>query len=97
MEWTAEQINEHLDKFLPIETCPIPDGEKVTIWCDSGEMETSGFAENTTYDELGLNALIAKSWILQSELDKLCEGKENHSSPSTIMEVHTNGRVGIGT
>lgn len=77
MEWTAEQINEHIDKFLDIDKNPIPKDAIVTIWCDSGKMETSGFADNTKFDEIGLNALIAKSWILQSDLDKLCEGKEN--------------------
>jgi hypothetical protein len=73
MEWTAEQINVHIDKFLSIETNPIPKGEIVTFWCDSGEADTSEFAENTTFDEIGLNALIVKSWILQSDLDKLCQ------------------------
>lgn len=73
MEWTPEQINEHIDKFLLINTNPIPKDAIVTIWCNSGDIATSGFADNTTYAELGLTALIAESWILQSDLDKLCK------------------------
>jgi len=67
MEWTAEQINEHIDKFLPIKTNPIPKSVIVTIWCDSGEMDTSGFAENTTFDEIGLNALIQGQRVKTTE------------------------------
>jgi hypothetical protein len=77
MEWTAEQMYEHIDKFLSMEADPIPDGKKVTIWCNSGDLSTSGFVENTTFDELGLNAFISEKWILQSELDRLCRKSRN--------------------
>jgi hypothetical protein len=75
MEWTAEQINEHIKKFHLIKDNPIPPNTKVTIWCESDSFSESGFADNVTIEEMGLELLIAESWILQSDLDKLCEGK----------------------
>ena len=78
MEHTSEQIYEHIGKFSPIgKAYLIPEGQKITFFCNSGDIATTGFAENTTYDELGLNALIVESWILQSELDKLCSEKKD--------------------
>ena len=75
MEWTAEQINVHIDKFLPIETNPIPPNTLVTVWCKAEDLSDSGFADNITVEEMGLELLIAESWILQSDLDTLCENE----------------------
>jgi hypothetical protein len=79
MEWTAEEINEHIDKFLDIATNPIPEDAIVTIWCEGENMEESGFADNTKFDDIGLNMFIAKKWILQSELDGLL--KKSYPNP----------------
>ena len=67
---TAEQINKHIDKFHDIYETPIPEGNKVTVYCDNGEDEV-GFLENVTADEMGIQALIAQKWILQSNLENL--------------------------
>ena len=77
MDWTAEQINEHIDKFTSIEDKPIPDNTIVTVWCDGGDfIRSKGYLDNITKDEMGFEALISRSWILQTELDKLCKSKK---------------------
>ena len=71
---TAEEIYEHKNKFYPCRVDgndTMPKGVKLTVWVDGGNFETQGYLENVTTDELGLEALIAKSWIRQSELEKL--------------------------
>lgn len=75
MELTAEEINKHIDKFLPVYTNPIPSKTKVTVWCEAESLADSGFAENTTIEEMGFELFIAKSWILQSDLEALHKGK----------------------
>ena len=55
MELTAEQINEHIEKFTPIykdgkEINPIPKDRKVTVWCEGTNEE--GFACNVTANEM---------------------------------------------
>ena len=47
----------------------IPENIKVTIFCKSENKE--GFLINILYDELGLEELIAKKWIIHSELENL--------------------------
>lgn len=49
----------------------IPDNVKVTVYCDDDDM-TRGFLVNLYHNELGLEELIAKKWILHSDLEKLC-------------------------
>lgn len=72
---TAEQINQFIDYFKDIydekgnEINPIPEGVKLTVWCEGNGLK--GFIHDSTSRELGLEALIAKKWILQSELEKL--------------------------
>ena len=72
----AEEINKYIEYFIPIynengeQINPMPENTKITVWCDDGRGE-DGFAYNTTTLDLGLNAFIAKSWILQSELERL--------------------------
>lgn len=78
-ELSVEEISKHISKFNQIydengnEINPIPEGVKITVYCKSDQDE--GFADNVTRAELGLNALIARSWILEDELRKLCEEK----------------------
>ena len=48
---------------------PIPDNVELTIFCKGLNYE--GFIIKTKSDEIGLEALIAKKWILHSELEKL--------------------------
>ena len=65
---------DNLDKFTDIysegkEENKIPDNIKLTVFCQGSNDE--GFLINVTSDELGLEALIAKKWILHSELEKL--------------------------
>ena len=80
MEFTAEKIQEHIDKFTPFYDKDgkntMPKDKKLTVWCEAETMSDSGFAENVFFNELGLAALIAKSWILQSELEALILTKE---------------------
>lgn len=73
---TVEKINQFIGKFKEVydekgeEINPIPDNVKLTVYCDNDEDER-GFLENVTSDKMGLEALIAQKWILQSELDEL--------------------------
>ena len=74
IDYTADQVYTFISRFTPIYehgkvTNPIPDGVKITVFCEG--REESGFVENITHDEMGIEKLIAKSWILQSELDDL--------------------------
>ncbi len=77
MEYTAQQMNKHIKFFTPIygsngeEANPMPDGVKLTVYCEGSDYDDRGFAENVTTKELGINAFIAKSWILQTHLDEL--------------------------
>lgn len=71
----AEEINKYIEHFKPIykngeEINPLPENIKITVWCDDGRGE-EGFAYNTTTSNMGLNLFIAKSWILQSDLERL--------------------------
>jgi len=71
------QLQKALDKSTNIynsecdEVNPIPKGVLVTVYCKGSSHETTGFIENVTKSELGLEELIARKWILQSDLDKL--------------------------
>jgi len=64
----------HLDKFTDIypengQENKMPDNVKLTVYCKGNTMK--GFLINMRSDELGLEAFIAKKWILHSELEKL--------------------------
>lgn len=77
-EPTTEQIHQHLSQFTEIwkdgeEENPIPEGVKVTVYCDGGSFDTRGYVWNVTDRELGLEALVARAWILQSDLEKLLQ------------------------
>lgn len=74
---TAEQINKYIGHFKPIyengkEINPMPKNTKITVWCDN-EQGDDGFAYDTTTLDMGINCFIAKSWILQSDLEKLAQ------------------------
>lgn len=78
MEYIAEEIFDHIDKFKMIwadngndEINPIPKNARVTIYVKSNNCDIEGFIEDTSYKDAGIDLLIAKSWILQSELDVL--------------------------
>ena len=71
---------DHLDKFTDIYPKEknayglrwenkMPENVKLTVYCKGTNDE--GFLINMTSDELGLEALIAKSWIIHSELEAL--------------------------
>lgn len=71
---------EHLDSFTDIYPDEksedglylenkIPDKVKLTVYCNGTNED--GFLVNKTSDDLGLQALIAKKWIIHSELEKL--------------------------
>jgi hypothetical protein len=74
----AEQIIKYIDSFTNIydkdgnEVNPIPEDKRVTVYCSNGG-DTKGFIENSLKKHLGFEALIAKSWILHSELKKLAK------------------------
>lgn len=69
-----KDLYRHLDKFTPIyhegqEVNPIPEDVKVTIFCEGSDDE--GFLEDIYRKDGGITLLIAKSWILQTDLDQL--------------------------
>ena len=81
---TKEEIEEnkvvqlcydHLDKFIDIypkdKNCEnkMPKDVKLTVYCE--HPEETGFVINVKYDELGIQAFIAKKWIIHSELERL--------------------------
>ena len=64
----------YLDNFKNIyidgkEENPIPKHVKLTVFCKSSDNE--GFLINLEENQLGIEALIAKKWILHSELEKI--------------------------
>ena len=74
MEYTTEQINEHINKFTPVykngkTVNPMPNNVKVTARYEFTNDE--GFVCNLTKDEMGLTALVVKSWIFEDDLQKL--------------------------
>ena len=71
---------DHLDKFVDIFPKErnadglrwenkMPQNVKLTVYCEYPDDE--GFVLNVTFDELGLYALIARKWIIHSELEVL--------------------------
>jgi len=90
MDLTAEQINEHIDKFTDIykdgkEMNPMPDDVNITVWCKSDS--ECGFAYNTTTDEMGLEAFIAKKWILHENLLRAVGERSSEESALPISDV----------
>jgi hypothetical protein len=77
MEPSAEQINQFYDHFILMydesgkEINPLPQNQKLTIWCESNDGEEAGFAYDVAFNEMGLELFIAKSWIQQDKLDEL--------------------------
>ena len=72
----AYEITKFIDKFTKINSLKdIPVGVNLTIALGLGT-EDRGFVENVKVGELGIMLLIAKSYILQSELDKLFNQKK---------------------
>lgn len=55
---------------------PLPENVPLTVYCKGGNSGDEGFAENLTSDKLGIAAFIAKSWILQSDLDELLKQQD---------------------
>lgn len=69
-----------LDKFTDIysegkEVNQIPDNVKLTVFCQGSNDE--GFLINVTSDELGIEALIARKWIIHTELEEIIGDKIN--------------------
>lgn len=69
-----------LDKFTDIysegkEVNQIPDNVKLTVFCQGSNDE--GFLINVTSDELGIEALIARKWIIHTELEEMIGEKTN--------------------
>ena len=66
--------HDNLDKFTDIylengEENEMPENVKLTVYCKGTHDE--GFIINMRSDEIGLEAFIAKKWIIHSELEKL--------------------------
>lgn len=51
----------------------MPDNIKLTVFCEVNRDE--GFLVNKTTSELGIEALVARKWIIHSELEKLTKCK----------------------
>ncbi|WP_159467979.1 hypothetical protein [Dyadobacter sp. 3J3] len=78
-ELTPEQIWLFKDYFTDIhkdghEIKPMPDNVKLTVWCDNGGDE-AGYLYDVTTNEMGLEALIAQSWIPHKKLIELAREK----------------------
>lgn len=76
MQLTGNQIWRHLESFTKIykdgkEENPMPEGVKLTVYCKATNNE--GYVDDIYSNELGIEALIAHSWILHDDLIKLCE------------------------
>lgn len=79
-EPTTMQILKHLNKFKNvydekgnfIRENDMPDKTKLTVLCEDSEGDRF-LLYDQTLDEIGLEALIAKSWILQSDLRALLD------------------------
>lgn len=76
----ARVCYKHLSKFIDIYPNEksadglrwenkMPKNVKLTVYCKGTKNE--GFLVNVTSDELGLEELIAKKWIIHSELESL--------------------------
>lgn len=81
-EYTLKQLDKARPQFKKIwnegnEINPMPEGVKLTVYCEGDNIESRGFLEDVTTSEMGLDALIAYSWILQSELDELVNRAPN--------------------
>lgn len=75
----AEEIQNFIEWFKPVyigRENVVPTDVKITVWCEDEDEFESGFAEDIYWDDLGLNALIAKSWIEHEELLKLMKTKK---------------------
>ena len=84
-EYTCDEIAVFLDHFTPIwengGKNHIPYGVLLTVYCDVGDEENTGFVENVMREELGLVELIAASWIEQEKLNVLMASRQ-HPTPS---------------
>lgn len=66
---------DHLDKFIDIYPKDenlenkMPKDVKLTVYCE--RPEETGFVINVKSDELGIQAFIARKWIIHSDLEKL--------------------------
>ena len=76
MEITPEIAIEHIDKFKPYydpktgkRSKDIPTDKNITVWVAREE----GFMIDDLNENLGLDALVATSWIEHDELVKLCK------------------------
>jgi len=49
----------------------MPKGIKLTVYCKGFDYDDEGFAVNVQSDELGITALIARKWIIHSELEMI--------------------------
>lgn len=75
-DYPAKTIAKHLSAFTKIyengeEVNPMPDNIKLCVYCEG--KEDTGFICNATNKELGLEALIANSWIEEEKLLKLLQ------------------------
>jgi hypothetical protein len=81
MDPKADQINRYISHFTEVypkgqsPSYP-PEDTKVTVWCDN-DGDSRGFLWNVTDLEIGLEALIMKKWILQSDIEKLIQADAN--------------------
>ena len=75
MEYTAEQIYQHIDSFTDFKESKPKDTDTITVYVETNN--GNGFIKNILYDDLGLEELVSKKWILQSELDTLLTPTNN--------------------
>lgn len=77
MELSPDQIMRHLHKFTSIydekgnEVNPIPEDVKITVYCKSEKLDEEGFCCNVISSDLGINAFMARRWILEDELQEI--------------------------
>lgn len=75
VDFLIQKLYDNIDKFTVMNDTdgrivnPMPKGQQITVFCKSNDEE--GFVINTNTTDIGMNAFIAKNWILHEELEKL--------------------------
>ena len=49
----------------------LPETDRITVFCEYGNGEGGGFAIDVVSEDLGIEALIAKKWILHKDIVRL--------------------------
>lgn len=65
-----DQLDNFQEMYKDGKFVTLPKDVKITVYCNNGSDE-EGFIVNQYENELGMNAFIAKKWIMHSVLEEL--------------------------